>query len=102
MTYQRSQVRLAQITDGTSKTALIGEKYMSPKDYETGKSDLDDQNIFVGHDVDNLRYTGKHNPATGTQRGIPAKRGFGSASSLDLDHPLVRQCPRRRDEHGVL
>jgi len=59
VTYQRSHVRMAQITDGTTKTALIGEKYMSPIDYESGKSDLDDQNIFVGHDVDNLRYTGQ-------------------------------------------
>jgi len=58
-TYQRSRVKMAQITDGTTKTALIGEKYMSPSEYESGKSDLDDQNIFVGHDVDNLRYTGQ-------------------------------------------
>ena len=59
VTYQRSLVRMAQITDGTTKTALIGEKYMSPIDYDTGASDLDDQNIFVGHDVDTLRYTGR-------------------------------------------
>ena len=59
ITYQRSLVRMAQITDGTTKTALIGEKYMSPKDYDTGSSDLDDQNTFVGHDVDTLRYTGR-------------------------------------------
>ena len=69
VTYQRSHVRMAQITDGTTKTALIGEKYMSPIDYESGKSDLDDQNIFVGHDVDNLRYTGNTIP-----RAVFAKR----------------------------
>lgn len=57
--FQRSEVRLAQITDGTSKTALIGEKYMDPEQYLSGSDPADDQNIFVGHDQDNLRYTGR-------------------------------------------
>ncbi len=63
--YGASEVRLAQITDGTSKTALIGEKYLSPDQYENGKSNGDDQNIFVGHDQDNLRYTGTPFGSTG-------------------------------------
>ncbi len=57
--YQRSQVRLAQITDGTTKTALIGEKYMNPEQYDDGSDPADDQNIFVGHDQDTIRYTGR-------------------------------------------
>ena len=57
--FQRSEIRLAQVTDGTSKTALIGEKYMDPEQYDTGADPADDQNIFVGHDQDNLRYTGQ-------------------------------------------
>ncbi|TWT97759.1 putative major pilin subunit [Botrimarina colliarenosi] len=65
--YQRSVVRIAQITDGTSKTALLGEKYVSPDNYANGGSDGDDQNIFVGHDWDNLRFTGF---PTGTNRVI--------------------------------
>lgn len=64
--FQRSQVRLAQITDGTSKTALIGEKYMNPEQYDTGSDPADDQNIFVGHDQDNLRYTGRRTGANNT------------------------------------
>lgn len=63
--YQRSTVRLAQISDGTSKTALIGEKYMDPQQYDNGLDQADDQNIFVGHDQDNLRYTGRRLPTTG-------------------------------------
>jgi prepilin-type N-terminal cleavage/methylation domain-containing protein/prepilin-type processing-associated H-X9-DG protein len=58
VTFQRSIVRLAQITDGTTKTALIGEKYMNPARYEDGSDPADDQNIFVGHDQDTIRYTG--------------------------------------------
>ncbi len=57
--YQRSQVKMGQITDGTTKTALIGEKYMDPFQYENGEDLGDDQNIFVGHDQDTLRYTGE-------------------------------------------
>lgn len=56
--FQRSKVRLAQITDGTSKTTMIGEKYISTDNYDNGASNGDDQNIFVGHDSDNIRYTG--------------------------------------------
>lgn len=65
VTYQHSTVRIAQITDGTSKTALVGEKYMNPDRYEDGSDPADDQNIFVGHDQDNLRYTGYRNHITG-------------------------------------
>ena len=62
--FQRSVVRLAQISDGTSKTALIGEKYMNPDRYTDGSDLADDQNLFVGHDTDNIRYTGHRNPTT--------------------------------------
>jgi len=56
--YQRSMLKLSKITDGTSKTALIGEKYVSTDTYSTGTCNGDDQNTFVGHDQDTLRYTG--------------------------------------------
>jgi prepilin-type N-terminal cleavage/methylation domain-containing protein/prepilin-type processing-associated H-X9-DG protein len=65
VTYQRSMVRLSQITDGTSKTALIGEKYLNPSRYDDGSDLADDQNLFVGHDPDNIRYTGQRHPTTG-------------------------------------
>jgi prepilin-type N-terminal cleavage/methylation domain-containing protein/prepilin-type processing-associated H-X9-DG protein len=65
VTYQRSMVRLSQITDGTSKTALIGEKYLNSSRYDDGSDLADDQNLFVGHDPDNIRYTGQRHPTTG-------------------------------------
>jgi len=98
-TYQRSRVRLAQITDGTSKTALIGEKYMSPMDYDSGKNNLDDQNIFVGHDADNLRYTGRRTTAgvgevfppnqdSDTILSVLERPSFGSAHAGTLNMAL--------------
>jgi prepilin-type N-terminal cleavage/methylation domain-containing protein/prepilin-type processing-associated H-X9-DG protein len=56
--YQRSTVKFSKISDGTSKTALMGEKYVPADYYTTGNCNGDDQNVFVGHDQDNLRYTG--------------------------------------------
>ncbi len=55
----RSKFRLAMITDGTSNTMLIGEKYLNPDQYETGGDPADDQNIFVGMDRDVNGYTGR-------------------------------------------
>ncbi len=75
--YQRSRVRLAQIVDGTTKTALIGEKYVSQDHYENGDCYGDDQNIFVGHDTDNLRYT-----------GMPGRGAIGPNADEAGLHPL--------------
>ncbi|MEQ8848744.1 DUF1559 domain-containing protein [Botrimarina sp.] len=80
--FQRSEVRVAQITDGTSKTALAGEKYLSSALYDNGYSNGDDQNIFVGHDYDNLRYTGLPNlGAIGPAADSPELRPVGVNSS---------------------
>jgi prepilin-type N-terminal cleavage/methylation domain-containing protein len=58
ISYQRSSVRVAEITDGTSKTAMVGEKYLYPDYYYTGTYTADDQCVFSGHDNDNNGYTG--------------------------------------------
>ena len=57
ITFQRSAVRIPQITDGTSKTAMVGEKFRDPDHYIDGDHPADDQNIFCGHDQDVNGYT---------------------------------------------
>ena len=57
MVFQMSQVPLRDIKDGTSKTILLGEKYMNPDFYETRAQNNDDQSAYVGHDGDLIRYT---------------------------------------------
>jgi prepilin-type N-terminal cleavage/methylation domain-containing protein/prepilin-type processing-associated H-X9-DG protein len=57
ITYQRSEIELAQIVDGTSNTAMVGEKSLHPSQYESGCHGADDQTLFVGHDRDTLGYT---------------------------------------------
>ncbi|TWT78491.1 hypothetical protein Pla123a_12830 [Posidoniimonas polymericola] len=86
--YQRSTVRLAKITDGTSKTALIGEKYMDPAQYLDGSDPADDQNIFVGHDQDNLRYTGwKPTSSNASVAWTPSQDGSGFNTENGNDIP---------------
>lgn len=57
VSFERSQVRLSQITDGASHTAMVGEKYRNPDHYLTGLASNDDQSLFVGHDQDMNGYT---------------------------------------------
>ncbi len=57
ISYERSAVRIVQITDGTSHTAMVGEKYRNPDHYLDGLDASDDQSLFVGHDRDMNGYT---------------------------------------------
>jgi prepilin-type N-terminal cleavage/methylation domain-containing protein/prepilin-type processing-associated H-X9-DG protein len=60
--------RIAQIIDGTSKTALVGEKSLPPRFYDTGYGDPpnfdkgnggDNNSMYQGYDVDNTRWIGR-------------------------------------------
>ena len=48
--------RLKHVTDGTTKTFLIGEKFIEPKYYENGVSIGDDQSAYVADERDVVRY----------------------------------------------
>ena len=52
-----AELRLKQIGDGTSKTYLIGEKYLQPELYTTGNDPGDNENAFTGLNWDNARST---------------------------------------------
>ncbi len=55
VSFQRSEVAIRHITDGTSQTYLIGEKYLNPDDYETGLDDADNETWCTGFNNDNFR-----------------------------------------------
>ena len=54
ISFQRSTIHISQITDGTSKTALVGEKYLNPDYYFNGTYTAEDQSLFSGYDNDNI------------------------------------------------
>jgi prepilin-type N-terminal cleavage/methylation domain-containing protein/prepilin-type processing-associated H-X9-DG protein len=55
--FQRSEIKISHITDGTTHTYLIGEKNLDPNHYLSGEALNDDQSMYNGHDKDNLRST---------------------------------------------
>jgi prepilin-type N-terminal cleavage/methylation domain-containing protein len=88
ITYQRSEIQVKHVTDGTSNTYLVGEKCVNP-DYYDGGSDPDDkdigddQGVWVGDDLDNNRLTGPPTYAFSVpapdQPGLSYFFAFGSA-----------------------
>jgi prepilin-type N-terminal cleavage/methylation domain-containing protein len=56
--YRGSMIRMCDVTDGTSKTYLAGEKNICPDDYFNGWDGGDNEAAFVGDDNDTQRFTG--------------------------------------------
>jgi prepilin-type N-terminal cleavage/methylation domain-containing protein/prepilin-type processing-associated H-X9-DG protein len=90
--------KVRQITDGTSKTALVGEKSLPPKFYETGYGDPpnytsgnggDNSSMYQGHDYDNSRQIGESNvPKQDSNEGGGWERVFGSAHAGSMNMAL--------------
>jgi prepilin-type N-terminal cleavage/methylation domain-containing protein len=76
--YAASMVRLAQITDGTSNTYLLGEKYLSPDNYYNGQDPADNNSYCDGNDVDFIRFGLGYSPSQ-DRPGNGDWKGFGSA-----------------------
>jgi prepilin-type N-terminal cleavage/methylation domain-containing protein len=55
--YPRSQIRMAELTRGTSNFIMIGEKYLNPSNYTTGADPSDNESMYVGFDNDLSRTT---------------------------------------------
>jgi prepilin-type processing-associated H-X9-DG protein len=72
--FARSKISFRQITDGTSKTYMVGEKYMSTDNYDDGLDSGDNEPAFAGSNADTLRITS------------PAKR-FNVKLTLGPDQP---------------
>lgn len=82
LAHQRSEVRPVMITDGLSKTYLMGEKYLDPRHYDTGQSIRDDQSMLAGDDLDMHAWTHVR-PLRDTQ-GFNGIMEFGSAHPSGL------------------
>jgi prepilin-type processing-associated H-X9-DG protein len=112
-----SEVRLAQITDGTSKTYMIGEKYLMAEKYTTGDAYGDDQTLYCGPNTDLMRST--HPTIGGPRQDQPGLEiaVFGSAHATgcnfamcdgsvhtiayDIDPETHRRFGNRQDGQAV-
>jgi prepilin-type N-terminal cleavage/methylation domain-containing protein/prepilin-type processing-associated H-X9-DG protein len=57
VSFQRSEVGIKHVPDGTVRTYLIGEKFMRPDRYETGNDNGDNETWCTGYNNDNFRAT---------------------------------------------
>ncbi len=77
--YLRSEVKMRHISDGTSNTYLIGEKYLGPDEYFTGTARADNENVYVGYDNDTCRTSNINNgPPMQDQPGVVGFLVYGS------------------------
>lgn len=75
--YQISQVRIAQIIDGTSKTYMVGEKALDPQRYKDGSDWGDNEFLLGGYNRDYHRTVAL--PPARDQIGVRNDFQFGSA-----------------------
>jgi prepilin-type N-terminal cleavage/methylation domain-containing protein len=116
-----SMVRMADITDGTSNTYLLGEKCLDPANYENGIDDGDNEQALMGADIDILRITATNrfpmqDALDPTMRNRLFYR-FGSAHAsafhmafcdgsvrpiaYEIDPPVHQDLGNRKDGHAI-
>ena len=75
----RSERLMSDIEDGTSKTYLLGEKYLMPENYFNGVDSGDNQAMHQGWDVDTVRAASPLYPPAQDTSGYGIYYSFGSA-----------------------
>ena len=97
--HMRSQVRIEQVVDGTSKTYFVGEKYLNPENYANGRAYGDNEAVFMGAGQDLNRWTTVGLPPMRDTPGVNASTNFGSAHVTGLNMMFcdgsVRHIPFR-------
>jgi prepilin-type N-terminal cleavage/methylation domain-containing protein/prepilin-type processing-associated H-X9-DG protein len=116
-----SAVKMSQIQDGTSKTILVGEKYVDPAAYANGSDGGDNEAALMGMGRDIVRWSRDASNAPlppmqdrrGAQHvdsfGSPHPGGFGAAFcdgsvrtiSFDVDSTAFQAVTGRNDGQAV-
>jgi prepilin-type N-terminal cleavage/methylation domain-containing protein len=101
--YYRSALKTAQITDGTSKTYLVGEKWMPTNGYDgttddndAGYTAGDNQSMYTGYEWDNHRVAWNPNSSASQEEfqpaeDAPATGGSGPERRFGSAHPSTFQ-----------
>jgi hypothetical protein len=77
VSFQHSVIKMADISDGSSVTYLIGEKYLNPFQYDTGADPGDNEGCMTGFANNNTRFA--QETATQDTPGWTNYCMFGSA-----------------------
>jgi type II secretory pathway pseudopilin PulG len=83
--FRHSSIEMRKVEDGTSKTYLIGEKYVDRDHYDDGADYVDTESIYSGGNDDNLRSCHHRWPPTPDAPNLVNWKSFGSA------HPGIWQ-----------
>ncbi len=116
--YNGAEIGFKHITDGTSNTYAVGEKYVDADHYETGVDPGDNASMYQGFDFDVNRWTCKSSPPVQDRPNYEKYASFGSAHSggfnmvncdgsvshisFDIDYDVHRRGGHRHDEGGIL
>ena len=57
VSFQRSEIKFSDLTAGSSNVLMLGEKYLEPRNYESGMSGADNEHAYCGYDNDIYRTT---------------------------------------------
>jgi prepilin-type N-terminal cleavage/methylation domain-containing protein/prepilin-type processing-associated H-X9-DG protein len=118
ISFRRSRITTAQVTDGTSKTYLFAEKYVMPEYYENGQDPGEGRIMYLGHDVSIARWTdvdmypyliqdtpGAWNPTFGSPHtgGFNAVFCDGSVHVISYEiTPEIHRCLGNRQDGKTL
>jgi prepilin-type processing-associated H-X9-DG protein len=83
ISFLRSEIGINHVSDGTSKTYLIGEKYLNPANYDTGSDPSDNETWCTGYNNDTFR--GTFQPPLQDTLGFSSTIRFGSVHSGGLN-----------------
>jgi len=82
ISYLRSMIRAAEVSDGLSNTYLVGERYLNPDHYATGLDGGDNSNLMTGYENDSYRCT--YSAPLQDTPGLVDTYRFGSAHAGGL------------------
>jgi prepilin-type N-terminal cleavage/methylation domain-containing protein len=88
--YLRSEVKIADISDGTSNTYMLGEKYLAPDYYFNGGDAADNESMYNGFDNDTHRTT-YYSPSAGLTH-IPMQDTPGYATCVRFGSAHAGVC----------